>query len=227
MIINSGVMSLPELLRNVVAIMQPNIKARGQQFSIHLRRVKHEWVFSDSLRLRQIFINILSNASKFTPSGGNISICVEEASDGAPGQARFRFIFTDTGKGMRPEFIRHLFEPFSRRAGQPRGQDGGLRPGHGHYAEAGRPAGRRNRGAQRGRARGRLSSSPCRCASSRRRIRPGRLPDLRILVVDDDDVMCEHMMQTLGRNRRQGGKRQQRRRRACAAGGGAAQGRRL
>ena len=197
MIINSGVMSLPELLRNVVAIMQPNIKARGQQFSIHLRRVKHEWVFSDSLRLRQIFINILSNASKFTPSGGNISICVEEASDGTPGQARFRFIFTDTGKGMRPEFIRHLFEPFSReqdsRVDKTEGSGLGMAITQKLVALL---DGEIEVRSEVGKGTTFLVTLPMRIEQAP--YSPGRLPDLRILVVDDDDVMCEHMMQTLG-----------------------------
>ncbi len=196
MIINSGVMSLPELLRNVVAIMQPSIKAREQQFSIHLRSVQHEWVFSDSLRLRQIFINILSNASKFTPAGGTIGVCVEEVPGEAPGQARFRFTFTDTGKGMQPEFMRHLFEPFSReqdsRVDKTEGSGLGMAITQKLVALLGGEIEVRS---EIGKGTTFLVTLPMRI--ERAPGEPARLPDLHILVVDDDDVMCEHMMQTL------------------------------
>ena len=114
MMINNSSMSLPELLENVVAIIQPHIKAKNQQFSIHLRGVKDEWFDSDALRLRQIFLNILSNASKFTPVEGKITINVEELPDIDEKTARLCFTFSDSGIGIKPEFLTNLFAPFTR-----------------------------------------------------------------------------------------------------------------
>lgn len=113
-IINNETLQLPEILENVVAIIQPNIKERNQKFFVRLQNISHEYILGDGLRLRQIFINILSNASKFTPNGGTISLNVEECEFHKPEYTLFKFIFTDTGIGMSPEFMEHIFDTFTR-----------------------------------------------------------------------------------------------------------------
>ena len=79
----------------------------------------HPHLIGDELHLRQILINILGNAVKFTPDGGRISFRVEETGS-ADGRAHFHFEIEDTGIGMRPEFLKHIWEPFSQ-------EDGGTR----------------------------------------------------------------------------------------------------
>lgn len=113
-VLNLEPVSLPSVLENIVAIMQPVVKEKRQHFSVRLQRVQHEEFFCDALRLRQIFINILSNASKFTPEGGQIIFEVEELTLQTPGYARLRFTFSDTGIGIKPEFLPYLFEAFTR-----------------------------------------------------------------------------------------------------------------
>ena len=105
---------LPEVLESVIAIVQPMIKSREQNFSIRLHDVFHEKFLCDSLRLRQVFINILSNASKFTPPGGSLTVDVEETASADPATALLRFRFKDTGIGIKPEFIAHVFDAFTR-----------------------------------------------------------------------------------------------------------------
>lgn len=114
MTLSSNVVSLPEILRNVVAIMQPDIKAKKQFFAVYPYDLGFENICSDALRLRQIFLNILSNASKFTPEGGKITFEIREAGRQADGIVMMRFIFSDTGIGMRPEFLEHIFDTFTR-----------------------------------------------------------------------------------------------------------------
>lgn len=113
-VLNMEAMSLPAVLENVVAIMQPVVKERKQHFSVRLQHVEHETLICDSLRLRQILINILSNASKFTPENGLIVLEVQELITKTPELARYRFTFSDTGIGIKPEFIPTLFDAFTR-----------------------------------------------------------------------------------------------------------------
>ena len=61
-----------------------------------------------------MLINVLSNASKFTPPGGTISFDIEELPSASAGQAWFQFTVTDTGIGIKPEFLRDIFKPFTR-----------------------------------------------------------------------------------------------------------------
>ena len=107
-------LSLPELITNVVTITQPNIKARNQKFSVKLHNLRHERYCSDALRLRQILINLLSNASKFTPAGGEVSMDIEERKGEDELSVFLDMVITDTGIGMSEEFMEHIFEPFSR-----------------------------------------------------------------------------------------------------------------
>jgi CheY-like chemotaxis protein len=73
--------------------------------------MKHSHLVGDDLRLRQIFINIMGNAVKFTPDGGSITVRASEISDDDE-RAIYRFEFQDTGVGMSEEFLTKIFEPF-------------------------------------------------------------------------------------------------------------------
>ncbi len=79
----------------------------------------HPHLIGDELHLRQILINILGNAVKFTPDGGKIWFRVSETGS-ADGRASFHFEIEDTGIGMKPEYLQHIWEPFSQ-------EDGGTR----------------------------------------------------------------------------------------------------
>lgn len=114
MTLNNASVSLPELLADVVAIMQPDIKAKNQSLSVHPHNLQYETVYSDALRLRQIFLNILSNASKFTPEGGKITFDIKEMEQQGKDTVLMQFSFSDTGIGMRPDFLNHIFDTFSR-----------------------------------------------------------------------------------------------------------------
>ncbi len=76
----------------------------------------HPNLIGDELHLRQILINILGNSVKFTPDGGKIYFRVKETGN-ADGKANFHFEIEDTGIGMKPEYLQHIWEPFSQEDG--------------------------------------------------------------------------------------------------------------
>lgn len=197
MTLNNDVMSLPEVLENIVAIMQPNIKARNQQFYVRLKNIRHEYFICDALRLRQIIINILSNASKFTPDGGRITLNVEECGADDNGKALFKLVFTDTGIGIKSAFIEHLFDAFTRerdsRVDKTEGSGLGMAITKKIIDMLGGTIGVESREGKGSRF---TVSLPLQI-SSEQQLKFTPLPDLKIIMVDDDEVMCEYTMQML------------------------------
>ena len=125
--IESGKVSLDEqpynlvdLLEDLYSIIQAETSARQLYFTVDTTGVRHADVRCDKLRINQILLNLLGNALKFTNPGGFVKVKVDEdvkvaELDGAPaGYGRYRFIVSDTGIGMSPEFVEHIFDPFER-----------------------------------------------------------------------------------------------------------------
>ena len=105
---------LADLIDQMLAMTRPQIQAHGHSFRVNIANVEHEQLIGDSRRIEQVFVNIMSNAIKYTPDGGKISLSVRECPTGRQGFAYFQFVFEDNGYGMTEEFQKHLFEPFSR-----------------------------------------------------------------------------------------------------------------
>lgn len=106
---------LPELLEQLYNIIEPQAEEAGLSFQLDSEKVMHKYFYGDSLRINQILINILNNAVKYTPEGGNIDFKVEEIRPECEGKnVRYRFIIRDTGVGMSKEFLANIFEPFTR-----------------------------------------------------------------------------------------------------------------
>ena len=105
---------LPDLVHDVRSIIQPNISAKRLSLFIDTMDVENEDIITDPLRLNQILLNILSNAIKFTPTGGMISIRIAEKNGAPAGRACYEFRIKDNGIGMSEEFQKHIFEEFTR-----------------------------------------------------------------------------------------------------------------
>ena len=105
---------LAELIDQMLVMTRPQIQAREHSFRVNTVNVEHEHLIGDSRRLEQVFVNIMSNAIKYTPNGGKISLSVREYPAHSEGFGHFQFVFEDNGYGMTEEFQKHLFEPFSR-----------------------------------------------------------------------------------------------------------------
>lgn len=112
--LNPSEIFLPELIESLVNIIQQSVKTKHQELKLDVFSVTHEKFRGDQLRLNQIFVNILSNAVKFTPPGGTVGMSIRELTCGREGHARFEFICYDTGIGMSEEFKQRLFESFAR-----------------------------------------------------------------------------------------------------------------
>lgn len=123
--------SISELLDNMVNMLSPQMRSKGQQFRFHIDRVTHEKVIGDAVKLQQVFTNILSNAIKYTPDGGSISVEFNEKPADSSRVAEYEFICTDNGYGMSEDYLKKLFEPFER-AGRAYQKYTGHGSGHGH-----------------------------------------------------------------------------------------------
>ena len=106
--------SIVETVENLVNISQPMIKEKNIEFSFHINQMEKEYLYADQLRLNQIYINILSNAIKYTEPGGRVSVNLREDASPEPGCIRLTYVVADTGIGMSPEFMATMYQPFSR-----------------------------------------------------------------------------------------------------------------
>ncbi|WP_294147838.1 PAS domain-containing hybrid sensor histidine kinase/response regulator [uncultured Clostridium sp.] len=106
---------LPDIVDQLTAILAPQAREKGVLLSISAEQVTHTAFYGDSLRMNQVLINLLGNAVKFTPAGGRVDFLVEETvPEKTAGDIRYRFTVQDTGIGMSEEFLKHIFEPFTR-----------------------------------------------------------------------------------------------------------------
>ncbi|MDO4481460.1 MAG: response regulator [Bacillota bacterium] len=106
--------SLPALAHGLRSILQSAVNSKNLEFHIDTVDVQHEKIFCDKLRVNQILLNIASNAVKYTNPGGTVSIKFTEIPGAPEKYADFTFSVTDTGIGMSEDFIKTIFEPFTR-----------------------------------------------------------------------------------------------------------------
>ena len=106
--------SIVETVQNLVNLSQPMIKEKNIDFSFRINRMEKEYLYADQLRLNQIYINILSNAIKYTMPGGSVSVDLREEESEKEGCVRLTYRVADTGIGMSPEFLEKMYQPFSR-----------------------------------------------------------------------------------------------------------------
>ena len=106
--------SIVECAENLVNISQPMVKEKNIDFNFRISRFDHEYLYADQLRLNQIYINILSNAIKYTEPGGQVNVEMREESGSTDKTIRLTYIVSDTGMGMSPEFMARMYQPFSR-----------------------------------------------------------------------------------------------------------------
>ncbi|MBO6280424.1 MAG: response regulator [Bacilli bacterium] len=105
---------IADMFENLVNISQPMIRAKNINFSFRVHNFENEWLYADKLRLSQIFTNLLSNALKYTEENGDVSVDIKEEKSEKEGCIKLIYQVTDTGIGMSQEFLKHMYQPFSR-----------------------------------------------------------------------------------------------------------------
>ena len=110
--------SLKEVVEGIVNIIQPQVKTKKQTFDIHVENILTENVWCDGVRLNQVLLNLLSNATKYTPEGGAIHLSLfEENSPKGERYVRIYIKVKDNGIGMSPDFLKRIYESYSRADG--------------------------------------------------------------------------------------------------------------
>lgn len=106
--------SLSELMHTVASMSRADAAKKQQRMSFGTVDLLHDKLIGDDGRLRQVLLNLITNAVKYTPEGGEIAVVAQEVSQRTPGHSCFSFQVEDTGIGMAKEFLDYIFVPFSR-----------------------------------------------------------------------------------------------------------------
>ncbi len=106
--------SISEMIRTVLPMIQSQVANKQIELYVDTIDVTDEFVYADAQKIRQLLLNILGNAVKFTSNGGNISVKIKQSASRNHGSAVYTFLIRDTGIGMSKEFQKHLFETFSQ-----------------------------------------------------------------------------------------------------------------
>lgn len=106
--------TLPVVIKDVSMIISSLCVAKSQHYRIKVDDLKHEFLIGDQIRLRQVLLNILNNANKYTPDGGSVSFYVRELDETEAGKYLFEFKIADTGTGISKDKIQEIFKPFTR-----------------------------------------------------------------------------------------------------------------
>ena len=105
--------SFREMLEQINTMIHGQCQDKGLSFDCRINGLVDDYYIGDDMKLKQVIINILGNAVKFTPEGGTVSFIVEPVSQ-FEDKATFRFIMKDTGIGMSKEYLPKIFDTFSQ-----------------------------------------------------------------------------------------------------------------
>ena len=111
-ILKTEAANLSELFYSVNTVLESDIQMKGIHCSVDTN-VQHRYAVCDKTKLQEIYLNIMSNAIKYTPDGHSIHVTINET-EFDDKKAQYVFVCEDTGIGMAPEYLPHIFDEFSR-----------------------------------------------------------------------------------------------------------------
>lgn len=106
--------NIAEMLQDVLSVNYPGIQQKNHTVKVRIHLMEHEKVIGDPARLSRIATNLISNAIKYTPSGGLITLALREKTPMIQGYGCYELMVQDNGIGMSARFLDRLFEPFER-----------------------------------------------------------------------------------------------------------------
>ncbi len=106
--------SISDIFRDMRNIILTQMHSKQLNFFIDTIDVIDENIYCDKLHVNQVLLNLLSNAIKFTPAGGTVALTIRQKPRAPKGYGSYEIRVKDTGIGMSPDFIEHIFEPFER-----------------------------------------------------------------------------------------------------------------
>jgi len=110
--LNEEEFDLADLVHDVAVIVRPQAREKRQEFRLEIGHIRQEVLAGDPLRLRQIMVNIINNAVKYTPEEGRIVVSLSQRRE--PERVWLDFACEDNGIGMSEEFLERIFQPFER-----------------------------------------------------------------------------------------------------------------
>ncbi len=113
MVLRNEEFSFSKFIEAINTMFSGQCQDKGLEYQCHINGDVDNYYIGDNMKLRQVLINILGNAVKFTPAGGSVSLDVERTARFS-GQSTLCFTITDTGIGMSEEYLPHIFDTFSQ-----------------------------------------------------------------------------------------------------------------
>lgn len=107
-------LNIVELVYDLTDMLKEQSERKFQKITVSMGQIRHKFVYVDELRLKELIVNVLGNAVKYTQEKGKIQISLREKRAKRPSYACYECIVSDNGIGMEEEFLPYIFDPFSR-----------------------------------------------------------------------------------------------------------------
>lgn len=114
--LDESVWSIADIVKETDIIIRDQALAKKQEFSIDIWQVQDMYIYCDKLRVKEILVNLLGNAVKYTQTGGSISLRIIQKPCEKENFGNYEIHVKDNGCGMSEEFLQKIFEPFERQA---------------------------------------------------------------------------------------------------------------